>query len=71
MPPVGFEPTIPVIERVKTVYALDLEATVIGIALISGKEIYEAPHCCILQPPVASSLSNVIHQAMKLKISTY
>jgi hypothetical protein len=27
---VGFEPTIPVLERAKTVHALDLAATVIG-----------------------------------------
>jgi hypothetical protein len=30
MPQVGFEPTIPVFERVKTVHALDRAATVIG-----------------------------------------
>jgi ribosomal protein L31E len=30
MPKVGFEPTIPVFERAKTVQALDRAATVIG-----------------------------------------
>jgi hypothetical protein len=30
MPSVGFEPTIPVFERAKTVHALDCAATVIG-----------------------------------------
>jgi hypothetical protein len=30
MPQVGFEPTIPVFERAKTVHALDRTATVIG-----------------------------------------
>jgi hypothetical protein len=30
MPPVGFEPTTPVLERAKTVHALDWAATVIG-----------------------------------------
>jgi hypothetical protein len=30
MPQVGFEPTIPVFERAKIVYALDSAATVIG-----------------------------------------
>jgi hypothetical protein len=30
MPLVEFEPTIPVLERAKTVYALDRAATVIG-----------------------------------------
>jgi hypothetical protein len=30
MPRVGFEPTIPVFERAKTVYALDRAATMIG-----------------------------------------
>jgi hypothetical protein len=31
MPPVGFEPTISVLERAKTVHALDRATTVIGI----------------------------------------
>jgi hypothetical protein len=31
MPRVEFEPTIPVFERAKTVYALDRTATVIGL----------------------------------------
>jgi hypothetical protein len=30
MPHLGFEPTTPVLERAKTVHALDLSATVIG-----------------------------------------
>jgi hypothetical protein len=30
MPRMGFEPTIPVFERAKSVHALDREATVIG-----------------------------------------
>jgi hypothetical protein len=30
MPPVGFEPTIPVLKWAKTVYGLDRAATVIG-----------------------------------------
>jgi hypothetical protein len=30
MSPVGFEPTIPVLERAKTVHALNRAATVIG-----------------------------------------
>jgi hypothetical protein len=30
---VGFEPTIPAIQRAKTVHALDRAATVIGITL--------------------------------------
>jgi hypothetical protein len=34
---VGFEPTIPVFERVKTVHALDRAATVIGTS-----ELYQA-----------------------------
>jgi hypothetical protein len=33
MPRVEFEPTIPAFERAKTVYALDLAATVIDIGL--------------------------------------
>jgi hypothetical protein len=32
MPRVGFEPTIPVFERVKTVYALDRQDSVIGLS---------------------------------------
>jgi hypothetical protein len=31
MPPVGFEPTIPVFRRAKTIHTLDLAATVIGL----------------------------------------
>jgi hypothetical protein len=31
MPRVGFEPRTPVVEQAKTVYALDREATVIGL----------------------------------------
>jgi hypothetical protein len=31
MPQVGFEPTIPVFERSKTIHALDCAANVIGI----------------------------------------
>jgi hypothetical protein len=34
MPQVGFEHTIPVFERAKTVYALDRAATVIGVRII-------------------------------------
>jgi hypothetical protein len=33
MPRVGFEPTIPVLERMKMVHALDRAATVIGPVL--------------------------------------
>jgi hypothetical protein len=36
MPRVGFEPTIPVFERAKTVHALDRAATVIGLQLCSS-----------------------------------
>jgi hypothetical protein len=35
MPLVGFEPTIPVFERAKTVHTLDCAATVIGFPLNS------------------------------------
>jgi hypothetical protein len=34
IPPVGFEPTIPVLERAKTVRALDRAATAIGSRLV-------------------------------------
>jgi hypothetical protein len=34
MPQLGFEPTIPMFERAKRVYALDMAATVIGIYMI-------------------------------------
>jgi hypothetical protein len=33
MPQVGFEPTMPVFERAKTVHALDRAATLIGLYL--------------------------------------
>jgi hypothetical protein len=35
MPQVGFEPTIPVFKRAKTVHALDHAATVIGTELLN------------------------------------
>jgi hypothetical protein len=31
MPRAGFEPTVPVLKQAKTVHALDLAATVIGL----------------------------------------
>jgi hypothetical protein len=37
---VGFEPTIPVIERPKTVHVLEVAATVIGILAIYCRKIY-------------------------------
>jgi hypothetical protein len=43
MPQVGFEPTIPVFERAKTVHALERAATVIGIC-----STY-MPYICIMQ----------------------
>jgi hypothetical protein len=39
MPLVGFEPTIPVFERAKTVHALDRAATVIG-SLVKHSLVY-------------------------------
>jgi hypothetical protein len=38
MPQVGFEPTIPVFKRAKTVHALDGEAIVIGTAKYSNSK---------------------------------
>jgi hypothetical protein len=40
MPEVGFEPTIPAFERVKTVHALDREATVIGIITYGLRQLF-------------------------------
>jgi hypothetical protein len=37
---VGFEPTIPIFKRAKTLHALDREATVIGNNLHSHPNIY-------------------------------
>jgi hypothetical protein len=34
MPQVGFEPTIPVLRRAKTIHALDGAATVMGMSVI-------------------------------------
>jgi hypothetical protein len=39
MPRVGFEPTIPMFERAKTVHALDRAATVIGYYSVLGIKI--------------------------------
>jgi hypothetical protein len=41
MPLEGFEPTIPVFERAKTVHALDRAATLIGLSFIYGIMISE------------------------------
>jgi hypothetical protein len=43
MPRVGFEPTIPVLERAKTVHGLDRAATVIGQIYLLLYVVYE--HC--------------------------
>jgi hypothetical protein len=40
---VGFEPTIPVFERAKTVHALDRAATVIGITDLHALQITTVP----------------------------
>jgi hypothetical protein len=45
MPRVGFEPTIPVLERAKTVHALDIAATVIGICWEGLEENREKRYC--------------------------
>jgi hypothetical protein len=47
MPRVGFEPTIPAFERMKTIHALDRATTVIGISVIS-KELFQID--CVLKP---------------------
>jgi beta-lactamase regulating signal transducer with metallopeptidase domain len=41
MPQMGFEPTIPVFERTKTVHALDCTATVIGILKYTILKFYQ------------------------------
>jgi hypothetical protein len=38
MPPVGFDPTISMLERAKTVHALDCVATAIGYYLLEQEE---------------------------------
>jgi hypothetical protein len=40
LPEVGFEPTIPLFERTKTVHAFDRAATVIGISVYYGVLFY-------------------------------
>jgi hypothetical protein len=40
MTQVGFEPTVPVFERLKTVHALDLAATVIGNTFDTNRKCY-------------------------------
>jgi hypothetical protein len=46
MPRVGFEPTIPVFERAKTVHALDRAATVIGKERFCDDQIKERGDVC-------------------------
>jgi hypothetical protein len=40
MPRVGFESTIPVFERAKTVHAFECEATVIGLTHLIARKIH-------------------------------
>jgi hypothetical protein len=49
MPRVGFEPTIPVIERAKTVHALDRAVTVIGKVKFSSNKYWtpNIEHGCL------------------------
>jgi hypothetical protein len=46
MPRVGFEPTIPVFERAKTVHALDRASTVIGKGGATSKKINNIHEMC-------------------------
>jgi hypothetical protein len=48
MPKAGFEPTIPVLEQMKTFHALDCTATVIGV-----KQAVNAKWLMILKKPIA------------------
>jgi hypothetical protein len=56
MPQVGFEPTIPVFQRAKTVHALDRAATVIG-KWVTRQEIYTKK---ILDSTLCTSSGNML-----------
>jgi hypothetical protein len=52
MPRVGFEPTIPMFERSKTVHALDREATAIGSHFLHYNNIHEIKEQAVLSRSV-------------------
>jgi hypothetical protein len=63
MPRVGFEPTVPVSARAKTVYALDRSAAVTGVYIFRGFYIVtQHVHSVIY------NLLNLIYQYMNLFI---
>jgi hypothetical protein len=49
MPQMGFEPTIPVFERAKTVHALDRATTVIDLKITYHVELRLFLYLCLLQ----------------------
>jgi hypothetical protein len=56
MPLVGFEPTIPVFGRAKTVHALDRAATVIGLNLVHAlRPLFYKIYFNIIPPSTAMS----------------
>jgi hypothetical protein len=60
MPLVGFEPTIPVFERAKTVYALDRAAPVVGFLYLSN---YKHGEILSVQVEITyrNGLADIIH----------
>jgi hypothetical protein len=56
MPWVGFEPTIPVFERAKTVHALDRAATVIGRGNIYTRQKWKTKYEITLEPIVDANI---------------
>jgi hypothetical protein len=71
MPPVGFEPTISVLERAKTFHALDRTATVIGstytttipildiIHRLSNEDSFSGTGVCLRLQVVPTELSQI------------
>jgi hypothetical protein len=64
MPPVGFEPMISVLERVKTVHALGHVATVIGIGATSQLKIGESGPI-FLTKDVTTAFNNIFFISYK------
>jgi hypothetical protein len=64
MPRVGFEPTIPVLERAKTVYALDCAATMIGLLYL----LHQYTGCSIQTSHTLSDLRRESKNGRKMKL---
>jgi hypothetical protein len=67
-PQVGFEPTIPVVERSKTVLALDRAATVIGTSVAYTYEMSSLQFVLFTHPSILSRYKTIITKLIAVHI---